>query len=108
MKIKIHRGLDQIGGCITEIWTDSSRVFIDFGQNLPGNGKTATPEEDTLMLLILLGTMRKSIKRFSIRMLTKTMLDCSVISCLNSILEKEVKNFCLLNIGHFLRDTRWQ
>ena len=50
MKIKIHRGLDQIGGCITEIWTDSSRVFINFGQNLPGNGKTATPEEDALMV----------------------------------------------------------
>ena len=50
MKIKIHRGFDQIGGCITEIWTDSSRVFIDFGQNLPSNGKTATPEEDALMV----------------------------------------------------------
>ena len=50
MKIKIHRGLDQIGGCITEIWTDSSRVFIDFGQNLPSNGKTVTPEEDALMV----------------------------------------------------------
>lgn len=50
MKIKIHRGLDQIGGCITEIWTDSSRVFIDFGQNLPSNGKTATHEEDALMV----------------------------------------------------------
>ena len=50
MKIKIHRGLDQIGGCITEIWTDSSRVFIDFGQNLPSNGKAVTPEEDALMV----------------------------------------------------------
>lgn len=50
MEIKIHRGLDQIGGCITEIWTDSSRVFIDFGQNLPSNGKTASPEEDALMV----------------------------------------------------------
>ena len=50
MEIKIHRGLDQIGGCITEIWTDSSRVFIDFGQNLPGNGKPTTPEEDDLMV----------------------------------------------------------
>lgn len=46
MNIKIHRGLDQIGGCITEIWTDTSRVFIDFGQNLPGNGEPTTPEED--------------------------------------------------------------
>ena len=50
MKIKIHRGLDQIGGCITEIWTESSRVFIDFGQNLPGNGKPTTSEEDALMV----------------------------------------------------------
>ena len=50
MNIKIHRGLDQIGGCITEIWTDSSRVFIDFGQNLPSNGKTVTLEEDALMV----------------------------------------------------------
>ena len=50
MEIKIHRGLDQIGGCITEIWTESSRVFIDFGQNLPGNGKPTTPEEDALMV----------------------------------------------------------
>ena len=59
MEIKIHRGLDQIGGCITEIWTDSSRVFIDFGQNLPGNGKTATPEEDTLMVADIIGNNEK-------------------------------------------------
>ena len=38
MNIKIHRGLEQIGGCITEINTKNSRVFIDVGQNLPGNG----------------------------------------------------------------------
>ena len=59
MKIKIHRGLDQIGGCITEIWTDSSRVFIDFGQNLPGNGKTATSEEDALMVADIIGNNEK-------------------------------------------------
>ena len=59
MKIKIHRGFDQIGGCITEIWTDSSRVFIDFGQNLPSNGKTATPEEDTLMVADIIGNNEK-------------------------------------------------
>ena len=45
MNIKVHRGLDQIGGCITEISTETSRVFIDFGQNLPGNGEPTTPEE---------------------------------------------------------------
>lgn len=46
MNIEVHRGLDQIGGCITEISTETSRVFIDFGQNLPGNGEPKTPEED--------------------------------------------------------------
>ncbi len=46
MNIKIHRGLEQIGGCITEIWTDTSRVFIDFGKNLPGSAPATTEEED--------------------------------------------------------------
>ena len=50
MNIKIHRGLDQIGGCITEISTETSRVFIDFGQNLPGNGEPTTPEEDEALV----------------------------------------------------------
>ncbi len=35
MKITIHRGIDQIGGCITEIATDKTRILIDLGQNLP-------------------------------------------------------------------------
>ena len=38
MKITIHRGIDQIGGCITEIATDKARILIDLGQNLP-NGE---------------------------------------------------------------------
>lgn len=39
MKITIHRGIDQIGGCITEIATDNVRILIDLGQNLPdGDG----------------------------------------------------------------------
>lgn len=50
MQIKIHRGLDQIGGCITEISTETSRVFIDMGQNLPGNGGATTPEEDRALV----------------------------------------------------------
>lgn len=37
MKITIHRGLNQIGGCITEVSTDKARILIDFGQNLPDN-----------------------------------------------------------------------
>jgi ribonuclease J len=35
MKITIHRGIDQIGGCITEITTAEARIVIDLGQNLP-------------------------------------------------------------------------
>lgn len=36
MNIIIHRGTHQIGGSVTEINTESSRVFIDFGAELPG------------------------------------------------------------------------
>ena len=37
MKIAIHRGINQIGGCITEIATDEAKIMIDLGQNLPNN-----------------------------------------------------------------------
>ncbi len=50
MRITIHRGLEQIGGCITEISTATSRVFIDLGQNLPGCGEPTTDEEDARMV----------------------------------------------------------
>lgn len=36
LRITIHRGARQIGGSLTEISTEKSRVFIDFGENLPG------------------------------------------------------------------------
>lgn len=40
MKIIIHRGIAQIGGCITEIATVKTRILIDLGQNLPdGDGE---------------------------------------------------------------------
>ena len=35
MQIKIHRGIDQIGGCITEIRSKKARILIDVGTNLP-------------------------------------------------------------------------
>lgn len=44
--VTIHRGIDQIGGCITEISTKTSRVFVDFGQNLPACAVPTTPEQD--------------------------------------------------------------
>lgn len=34
MKVIIHRGSHQIGGCCTEIATDTSRILIDFGSEL--------------------------------------------------------------------------
>lgn len=39
MNITIHRGANQIGGCITEISTEGCKVLIDLGSNLPGTGK---------------------------------------------------------------------
>lgn len=35
-KIKIYRG-DQIGGCVTVISTDTTRIMIDYGEQLPGS-----------------------------------------------------------------------
>ena len=50
MKIKIHRGLNQIGGCITEISTETSRIFVDLGQNLPGIGERPNLEKDKALV----------------------------------------------------------
>ena len=42
MKITIHRGLNQIGGCITEIQSLSgTKILIDFGHNLPNGNDVA-------------------------------------------------------------------
>ncbi len=46
MKITIHRGANQIGGCITEIATENAKIFIDFGSNLPGSKKKELKAED--------------------------------------------------------------
>ena len=44
--ITIHRGANQIGGCITEIATRQARIIIDLGCNLPGcKAKELTAEE---------------------------------------------------------------
>lgn len=37
MNIKVYRGANQIGGCITEISTEGCKILIDFGSNLPGS-----------------------------------------------------------------------
>lgn len=36
MEITIHRGTNQIGGCVTEINQDGYKLFIDLGEELPG------------------------------------------------------------------------
>lgn len=46
MSIIIHRGLDQIGGCITEISTATFRIFVDMGKTLPGSGRQMSEEEE--------------------------------------------------------------
>ena len=60
MNIKVHRGIDQVGGCITEVWTETSRVFIDFGQNLPGCGEPTTPEQDKELVESILSQNKKA------------------------------------------------
>lgn len=39
MKIKIIKGTKQIGGCITEISTDKTKIIIDYGDNLDGTNQ---------------------------------------------------------------------
>jgi len=47
MTITIHRGIDQIGGCITEIASDSgTKILIDLGHNLPEGDNVAYDKYD--------------------------------------------------------------
>ena len=40
MEVKIMKGLNQIGGCITEIKCNNTRIIIDFGDELEENKET--------------------------------------------------------------------
>ena len=47
MKIKVHRGIDQIGGCITEIESKKgTKILIDLGHNLPEGDAPAVDKYD--------------------------------------------------------------
>lgn len=48
MKIKVHRGSHQIGGCVTEYEHDGWRLFVDYGEELPGGPKTGALEVEGL------------------------------------------------------------
>lgn len=39
MKITVHRGTEQIGGCVTEYEHCGWRLFVDYGEQLPGKAK---------------------------------------------------------------------
>ena len=49
IRIKIHRGTHQIGGCATEIECDGERILIDFGANLPGSDEEAAISDSKLL-----------------------------------------------------------
>lgn len=58
MKRTIHRGINQIGGCITEIASNKTRILIDLGQNLPdGDGVV----QDDFANLDLIKTLTKNV-----------------------------------------------
>ena len=45
LKIKVHRGSHQIGGSITEIYSESTHIFIDFGSELNAKQENSTDTE---------------------------------------------------------------
>ena len=48
MKIIIHRGTHQIGGCVTEYEYNGYRLFVDYGEELPGGPKSGELRVDGL------------------------------------------------------------
>ena len=48
MNITIHRGTDQIGGCVTEYEYKGWKLFVDYGEQLPGAPKSKPLEIEGL------------------------------------------------------------
>lgn len=48
MNITIHRGTHRIGGCVTEYEYKGWRLFVDYGEELPGGPKTGDLEVEGL------------------------------------------------------------
>lgn len=57
MKITVHRGTDQIGGCVTEYESNGWKLFVDYGEQLPG-----APVSDKALEIegLTYGNLRKS------------------------------------------------
>jgi ribonuclease J len=47
MNFKIHRGANEIGGTCVEVWTNTTRIVIDFGMPLVNPDKTPFDERET-------------------------------------------------------------
>lgn len=57
MRITVHRGTDQIGGCVTEYESNGWKLFVDYGEQLPD----ALASEKTLEIEgLTYGNLRKS------------------------------------------------
>ena len=50
MKITVHRGAHQIGGCITEIKSNDVKILIDLGANLPDSEECELSEAEVTAL----------------------------------------------------------
>ena len=50
MKITIHRGTNQIGGCVTEYEYKGWHLFVDYGEELPGGPKTGELQVEGLIM----------------------------------------------------------
>lgn len=48
LNIKVHRGTHQIGGCVTEYEYNGYRLFVDYGEELPGSPKSGDLKVDGL------------------------------------------------------------
>ncbi len=60
MQINIHRGLDQIGGCITEVSTATSRIFIDMGDNLPSEDAMSDADKRELVRRLFASNVKEN------------------------------------------------
>lgn len=57
MRITVHRGTDLIGGCVTEYESNGWKLFVDYGEQLPG---APAPDKALEIEGLTYGNIRKS------------------------------------------------
>ena len=101
VKITIHRGTNQIGGSITEIATEKTHIFIDFGAELsPEKGKST---DDKMVEM-----MKEKVKNGNCDAILFTHYHGDHVGLLNRIPEIEEstrKEIANLRIGHTSREV---